>query len=61
METKDAKVNKRAEQIECLECLKMTNKMLESEIQIEMAELENFCGDFGKSNGTKTPVDNSLP
>lgn len=35
--------------------------MLEKEIQIEMAELQNFCGDYEKANGAKTPLENSEP
>lgn len=35
VDVKDSKVNKRAEQIECLECLKLTNDMLEQEILME--------------------------
>ena len=35
--------------------------MLEKEIQIEMAELQTFCGEYEKANGAKTPIENSEP
>ena len=35
--------------------------MLEKEIQIEMAELQNFCGEYEKANGAKTPLENREP
>ena len=35
--------------------------MLEKEIQIEMAELQDFCGDYEKANGAKTPLENREP
>ena len=35
--------------------------MLEKEIQIEMAELQTFCGEYEKANGAKTPLENREP